>query len=127
MAGMSEEISRVCRKFNIRVVFKFGQTLHSLFAKVYYYLLVSNLLYPLQLCPGLHRGDQTETGDKTEGAPRCLRDGDNGEVGCTGACMGEPSSDPMGGDHSAGSWQRTETVGEGGPHIQMIPSECLNH
>ena len=29
--------------------------------------------------------------------------------------MGESPSDRLGGDHSAGSWQRTGTVGEGGP------------
>ena len=73
------------------------------------------MLYPLQLRPGLHRGDQTETGDKTEGTPRCLRERDDGEVGCSGACVGEPPPDPLRGDHSAGPWQRTGAVGEGGP------------
>ena len=29
--------------------------------------------------------------------------------------MGESPSDPLGGDHSAGPWQRTRAVGEGGP------------
>ena len=29
--------------------------------------------------------------------------------------MGESPPDPLGGDHSAGSWQRTRAVGEGGP------------
>ena len=29
--------------------------------------------------------------------------------------MGEPPPDPLGGDHSAGPWQRTVAVGEGGP------------
>ena len=27
--------------------------------------------------------------------------------------MGEPLADPLGGDHSAGPWQRTGAVGEG--------------
>ena len=31
-----------------------------------------NITQPLQLWPGLHRGDQTETGDKAEGTPGCL-------------------------------------------------------
>ena len=35
--------------------------------------------------------------------------------------------DPLGGDHSAGPWQRTRAVGEGGPvhphDIHMTPSE----
>ena len=34
VAGMSEDIRRVCRKFNIRVVFKSGRTLHSMLTKV---------------------------------------------------------------------------------------------
>ena len=29
--------------------------------------------------------------------------------------MGESPHDPLGGDHSAGPWQRTGAVGEGGP------------
>ena len=72
------------------------------------------ILYPLQLRPGLHWGDQTETRDETEGTPRCLREGD-GEVSRSEACMGESPSNRLGGDHSAGPWQRTRAVGEGGP------------
>ena len=34
VAGMSEDIRRACRKFNIRVVFKFGWTLHLMLTKV---------------------------------------------------------------------------------------------
>ena len=34
VVGMSEDIRRVCRKFNIRVVFKSGQTVHSMLTKV---------------------------------------------------------------------------------------------
>jgi len=34
VAGMSEDIRRVCRKFNIRVVFKSRQTLCSMLTKV---------------------------------------------------------------------------------------------
>ena len=34
LAGMSEDIRRVCRKFNIRVVFKSGRTLRSMLTKV---------------------------------------------------------------------------------------------
>ena len=40
------------------------------------------------------------------------------------ACVGESSSNRLGGDHSAGPWQGTGAVGEGGPiHFQMTPSE----
>ena len=34
VAGMSEDIRRVCRKFNIRVVFNSRRTLHSMLTKV---------------------------------------------------------------------------------------------
>ena len=34
VAGMSEDIRWVCRKFNIRVVFKSGRTLRSMLTKV---------------------------------------------------------------------------------------------
>ena len=34
VAGMSEDIRRVCRKFNVRVVFKSGRTLRSILTKV---------------------------------------------------------------------------------------------
>ena len=56
-----------------------------------------------------------ETGDKAEGTPGCLREGDDGEVSCSGRCVGESPSDRLGGDHSTGPWQRTGIVAEGGP------------
>ena len=34
VAGMSEDIRRVCRKFNTRVVFKSGRSLRSMLTKV---------------------------------------------------------------------------------------------
>ena len=64
------------------------------------------------LQPGLHRGDQTETGDKTEGTPRFLREEDD-DVGCM--CGRTPTPSTGRRPHSAGPWQRTGTVGEGGP------------
>ena len=56
-----------------------------------------------------------ETGDETERTPRCLREENNGEVSCSKACVGEPLSDALGGDHHTGLWQRTGAVGEGDP------------
>ena len=56
-----------------------------------------------------------ETGDETEGTLRCLREGDDGEVSCSGACIVESPLDRLGGDHSARPWQRTGAVGEGDP------------
>ena len=63
--------------------------------------------------PSLHRRDQMETGDETEGTLRCLRERDEGEVSCSGACVGAPPSDSLGGDHRTGPWQRTGVVDEG--------------
>ena len=117
VAGMSEDIRRVCRKFNIRVVFKSGWTLRSMLTKVKDTLpptIQCGILYPLQLRPSLHRRDQTETGDETEGTPRCRRERDDGEVSCNRACVEAPPPDPLGGDHRTGPWQRTGVVGEGG-------------
>ena len=56
-----------------------------------------------------------ETGNKTEETPGCLREGDDGEVSYSGACVEEPPPDPLGGDDCTGPWQRTGAVGEGGP------------
>ena len=59
-----------------------------------------------------------KTGDKTEGSLGCLYEGDDGEVSGSRACVGESPPDPLGRDHCAGPWQRTGTVGEGGPAHQ---------
>ena len=40
---------------------------------------------------------------------------ENGCNGCNGACVREPPPNALGGDHSAGPWQRKGAVGEGGP------------
>ena len=114
VAGMSEDISRVCRKFNIRVVFKSGRTLRSMLTKVKDTLPLgkqSNVVYRIPV-------DQTETGNETEGTPRCLREEGDGEVSCSGTCVVELPSDRLGGDHSAGPWQGTGAVGEGGPALR---------
>jgi len=71
MAGMSEDIRRVCRKFNIRVVFKSGRTLRSKLTKVKDTLSPgkqSNVVYriPRSCRQSLHQRDQTETGDMAE-------------------------------------------------------------
>ena len=38
-----------------------------------------------------------------------------GKFGCSGACVGKPPPDPLGGDYHTGPWLRTRGVGEGGP------------
>ena len=59
-----------------------------------------------------------ETGDET---------GDDREVSCSGACVGESLFDPLGGDHSTAPWQRTGAVVKEVLYIQMTPSEeCFN-
>ena len=97
IAGMSEDIRRVCRKFNIRVVFKSRRTLHSRLTKVKDTLPLgkqSNVVYRipcscgqvyigetkwrLETRLGLHWRNQMETGDEAEGTPRCMREGDDG-------------------------------------------------
>ena len=41
--------------------------------------------------------------------------------------MGELPHNPLGGDHSAGPWQRRGAVGEGGPaHPDALSEECFN-
>ena len=64
--------------------------------------------------PCQHQGDQTETGDETEGTRGCLQEGDDGEVSCNGACVEESPSNRLGGHHIAGPRQRTGAAGEGG-------------
>ena len=43
-----------------------------------------------------------------------MREGDDGEVSCSGTSVGESPSDQLGGDHSTGPRQRTGIVAEGG-------------
>ena len=48
VVGMSEDIRHICRKFNIRVVFKTGKTLRSMLTKVNYTLPIGkqfNVVY----------------------------------------------------------------------------------
>ena len=70
-------------------------------------------VYIMQLWPGLHWGDQTETGDKTEGTPRCRM------FGFGSACME---------NHHPIHWEETTVLDHGRGqeeflHIQMTPSE----
>ena len=51
--------------------------------------------YPLQLWPGLHWRDQTETGDKGEGTLGCLQEGDDRQLSCSKAYMGELPPCPL--------------------------------
>ena len=58
-----------------------------------------------------------------ENPDACERGSNDGEVSLSRTCIGEPPPDPLGGDHSAGPWQRTRAVGEGGPtHPQRTAS-----
>ena len=89
VAGMSEDIRCVCRKFNIRIVFKSRWTFRSMLTKVKDTLPLgkqSNVVYRIPCsCGQVYIGEtmQTETGDEAEGTPRCLQEGDAGEVSCS--------------------------------------------
>ena len=128
MAGMSEDIRRVCRKFNIRVVFKSGRTLCSMLTKVKDTLPLgkqSNVVYHIPCsCGQVYIGETRRRLETRLKEHRdALREGDDGEVSCSGACVGESPPDPLGGDHSAGPWQRQELLVKEALHIQMTPSE----
>ena len=63
VAGMSEDIRHVCRKFNIRVVFKSGWTFRSMLTKVKDTLplgkqIQCGISYPLQLWPSLYTSER---------------------------------------------------------------------
>ena len=58
--------------------------------------------YPPQLWPGLHWGDQTETGEQTEGTLRCLQERDDGEFSCGGVCVE---------NHHPINWEETSVLG----------------
>ena len=106
---------RVCRKINIRVVFKSGWTLRSMLTKVKDTLppgKQSNVVYRIPCSCGQVYIGETKRRLETR-LPRCLWEGDDGEVSCSGTCMGAPPPDPLG-DHHTGQWQRTGVVGEGG-------------
>jgi len=70
------------------------------------------------------RVTKTYTGDWTEGTLRCLQEGDDREVGCGRACMGEPPSHQLEGDTGSGQGQRQrELLLKKVLHIQMTPAE----
>ena len=107
VAGMSEDIRRVCRKFNIRVVYLGKQ---------------SNVVYhPLQLRPGLHWGDQMETGDKAEG---------NRDACERGMMEKSAVAEHAWENHHPIDWEETTVLDDSrgqelleALHIQMTPSE----
>ena len=86
----------------------------------------SNVVYRIPYSCGqvyINWRDQTEIGDETEGTPRCLREGDDGEVSCSGTCtcVGEPTPDPETTvlDHGRGQ----QLLVKEARHIQMTPAE----
>jgi len=96
VVGMSKGIRHVCRKFDIRVVFKSGQTLYSMLTKVKNTLPIgkqSNVLYHIpcicsQVCIG-------ETKRRLETRLKghwdaCERGSYDGKISCGRACVGEP-------------------------------------
>ena len=95
MAGMSEDIRHVCRKFNVRVVFKSGRTLRLMLTKVkdtLHYLLVNNPMWYI-VSPAAVAKSTSERPNRDWRrdwrTPRCLREGDDGKVSCSGTCSKE--------------------------------------
>ena len=124
VAGMSEDIRCVSRKFNIRVGFKSGWTLRSMLTKVKDILPLgkqSNVLYHIPCSCGQVYIRETKWRLETrrkEHQDACKR---MEEVGCSRACMGESPPDLLGRDHRTRPWQRT--LMKEALHIQMIPAE----
>ena len=74
VAGMSDDIRRVCRKFNIRVVFKSRRTLCSMLTKIKDTLPLgkqSNVVSPAAACSQVYIG---ETKQRLETRPKEHRD-----------------------------------------------------
>ena len=62
-----------------------------------------------------------ETGDKTEGTPGCLREGDDGEVRCSGDCLGESPSGRLGETTVLDQGREQKLLVKEALHIQMTP------
>ena len=77
----------------------------------------------VELRPGLHQGDQMETGDMTEEKLECLQEGNDGEVSCSGACMGESPPDPLGETTVLDHGREQELLVKEALHIHMTPSK----
>ena len=119
VTGMSEDIRRVCREFNIRVVFKYGGTLRSMLTKVKDTLPLgkqSNVVYRIPCsCGQVYIG---ETRQRLETRLKEHRDA------CERGMMKKSAvAEHAWENHhpihwketTAGPWQRTGAVGEGGP------------
>ena len=122
-AGMSEDIRRVCRKFNIRVVFKSGRTLHSMLTKVKDTLPLgkqSNVVYRMQVYIG-------ETRWRLETRLKEYRDA------CERGMMEKSAvAEHAWENHHPIDWEETTVLDHGrgqellvkeALHIQMTPSE----
>lgn len=62
------------------------------------------LLCPMQMCPGLHWGSQTETGDDWRRSGH-LREKDDRQVSLSGTCMGQIPPHPLGVDIGDGPFK----------------------
>ena len=109
VAGMSEDIRRICRKFNIRVVFKFRQTLRSVLAMVKDTLPIgtqSNVVYRIPCsCGQVYIGDtrrRLETRQK-ESRDVCER----------GMMVKSVVVEHAWGDHHPIHWEKTTVLDHG--------------
>ena len=71
--GLSEDLRRVCRKYGIRTVFNIISTLRQQLTKLRRSRMKNHfsrkLQNPLQLRPRIHRRDQEDSEDPSEGTP----------------------------------------------------------
>ena len=75
VVGVSKGIRQVCKRFGMRVVFRSGQTFHSILTRVGYLAngkaVQGRTLNSIQLWPGLHWGGNLTIGDQDEGTLTC--------------------------------------------------------
>ena len=98
--GVSEDVRQVCRKFGMKVVFRSGQSFHSILTKVKDPLMMekqAKVVYHnlMQQWQGLHWRDSEKTGGQSEGAQGCMSEGSTGKVSIGRACMDKPPSNHM--------------------------------
>ena len=107
VAGLSEDVRRVCRRYNIRTVFRLASTLGGQLTKVKDQDPLekrSGVVLPdtLQLWQCIYRRDEESPRDPHKRAQSCHQTGRDGKVGHSGARLGTTTSNTVGGDQRVG-------------------------
>ena len=105
VAGLSEHMRRVCRRYNIWTVFWSASTLRRQLMRVKYQDPLEKKLgvvYELQLRPCIYTGDKESPRDPHKGAQNCHQTGRDREVGHSRAHLGTASPNTVGGDQRVG-------------------------